>query len=291
MKNEIKIYVKVNAPIDKVWNLFTKPEHIVNWNSASDDWCCPKALNDLKPGGKFSWRMESRDGSMGFDFEGIYEEILEYEKIKYTLGDKREVEIVFNSEGDSTIISETFEAEEINSPEVQKSGWQAILNNFKKYVESLNKLKSIEFSIEINAPTDMVYDKMLGLSNIKTYEFWTSEFNPSSTYEGKWDKDSLIKFIGFDSNGKRAGMVSRIIENIPNKFISIQHIGILDDDQIITEGPAVDPWKGAFENYFFEYKNGSTFVTINTETSDDYLDYFNNTWPKALLKLKEICEA
>lgn len=289
--NNIKVEAAINAPMKKVWEYFTKPHHIVNWNFASDDWSCPRAVNELKPGGKFSWRMESKDGSAGFDFEGVYNEVQEYKKIKYTLGDNREVEIIFKSEGDSVNISETFDAENFHSHELQKTGWQAILNNFKKYVELHNKLITLEFYIEINAPIDVVFNKMLGLQDIKTYELWTSEFNPTSTYEGKWEKGSEIKFIGTDSNGKKGGMVSRIAENIPNKLVSIQHIGMLDGYKIITEGPEVELWKGAFENYFFEDKNGSTLLTVNTETSEEYKDYFSETWPKALLKLKNLCEA
>lgn len=289
--NKIKVEAIINAPVKKVWDYFTKPEHIINWNFASDDWCCPRAVNELKPGGKFSWRMESKDGSAGFDFEGVYAEVQEYKKIKYTLGDSRVVEIIFNPEGYSTNISETFDAENFPAHELQKTGWQAILNNFKKYVELHNKLITLEFCIEINAPSDVVFNKMLGLQDIESYELWTSEFNPTSTYEGRWEKGSEIKFIGTDSNGKKGGMVSRIAENIPNKFISIQHIGMLDGDKIITEGPEVELWKGAFENYFFEDKNGSTLLTVNSETSEEYKDYFNVTWPKALFKLKNLCEA
>lgn len=288
--NKIKVEATIKAPVKKVWEYFTKPEHIVNWNFASDDWYCPKAVNELKSGGKFSWRMESKDGSAGFDFEGIYNEVQEYKKIKYTLGDNREVEIIFNSEDNSTYISETFDAENFHTHELQKTGWQAILNNFKKYVELHNKLMTLEFSIEINATVDVVFNKMLGLENIMTYELWTSEFNPTSTYEGTWEKGSEIKFIGTESTGKKGGMVSRIAENIPNKLISIQHIGILDGDKIITDGPEVETWKGAFENYLFEDKNGSTLLTVNTETSEEYKDYFSQTWPKALLKLKSLCE-
>ncbi|MCX8104838.1 MAG: SRPBCC domain-containing protein [Ignavibacterium album] len=288
--NKIKVEATIKASVKKVWEYFTKPEHIVNWNFASDDWYCPKAVNELKPDSKFSWRMESKDGSAGFDFEGIYNEVQEYKKIKYTLGDNREVEIIFNSEDNSTYISETFDAENFHTHELQKTGWQAILNNFKKYVELHNKLMTLEFSIEINATVDVVFNKMLGLENIMTYELWTSEFNPTSTYEGTWEKGSEIKFIGTESTWKKGGMVSRIAENIPNKLISIQHIGILDGDKIITDGPEVELWKGAFENYFFEDKNGSTLLTVNTETSEEYKDYFSQTWPKALLKLKSLCE-
>ncbi|GAB4138350.1 MAG: SRPBCC family protein [Ignavibacteriales bacterium] len=133
-KTRITIEAKVKAPIEKVWECFTKPEHIINWNFASDDWCCPTAVNDLKAGGKFSWRMESKDGKMGFDFSGVYDEVKKFERIKYTLDDEREVEITFNSENNFTIITETFEAENVFSIEQQRQGWQAIVNNFKKYV-------------------------------------------------------------------------------------------------------------------------------------------------------------
>ncbi|AFH47766.1 Hypothetical protein IALB_0052 [Ignavibacterium album JCM 16511] len=134
-KTRITIEVNINAPIEKVWECFTLPEHIINWNFASDDWCCPTAVNDLKAGGKFSWRMESKDGKIGFDFSGVYDEVIEYQKIKYTLGDNREVEITFRSENNFSIVTETFEAENVFSIEQQRQGWQAILNNFKKYVE------------------------------------------------------------------------------------------------------------------------------------------------------------
>ncbi len=134
-KTEVTVSSSINSPIEKVWEFFTKPQHIVKWNFASDDWHCPRAVNDLKQGGKFSWRMESKDGSMGFDFEGIYTEVKEFEKIKYTLGDNREVEITFQSENNFTIITETFDAENVFSLEQQRQGWQSILNNFKVYVE------------------------------------------------------------------------------------------------------------------------------------------------------------
>lgn len=139
-------------------------------------------------------------------------------------------------------------------------------------------------------PPNIVYDKMLGLSDIKTYKQWTAEFNPSSTYDGSWQKGSEIHFVGVDENGKRDGMVSQIVENIPNKFVSIQHIGILVDDKVITKGPEIEPWSGAFENYYFEYIGGKTLLKIEMDSNDEYKEYFVSIWPKALAKLKEICE-
>ena len=136
-KITITVEAFVNAPLDKVWECWTDPQHIVNWNFASDDWHAPKAENDLRPGGNFSSRMEAKDGSYGFDFEGVYDEVITNELIAYTLGDGRAVVIKFTATGNETHIAETFEAETVNSEELQRDGWQAILNNFKRYTESL----------------------------------------------------------------------------------------------------------------------------------------------------------
>jgi uncharacterized protein YndB with AHSA1/START domain len=122
--------------IAKAWEYYTGPEHIVNWNFASDDWCCPKASNDLKPGGKYSARMEAKDGSFGFDFEAIYDEVIPLEKIVYTMLDGRQASINFNAANKQTEVVVSFDAETQNSIELQRDGWQAILNNFKKYTES-----------------------------------------------------------------------------------------------------------------------------------------------------------
>lgn len=131
----ITVQVLVIAPIEKIWVFWTGPEHITKWNSASEDWHTPSATNDLCVGGKFSSRMEAKDGSMGFDFWGVYDEVKTNELIAYTMGDGRVAKIVFTSDGNSTKIVETFEAETENSVELQRDGWQAILDNFKKYTE------------------------------------------------------------------------------------------------------------------------------------------------------------
>ena len=132
----ITVQTTIQADIDKVWNYWTQPEHIINWNFASDEWCCPKAKNDLKPNGKFSWRMEAKDGSIGFDFTGDYIKIIEKEMITYKMSDGRLVSIGFSENKNEVTLSETFEAEGTNSDEQQRAGWQAILGNFKHYVES-----------------------------------------------------------------------------------------------------------------------------------------------------------
>lgn len=135
-KTKVTVSTTVKAPIEQVWHTWSAPEHITQWSSASDDWHTPRAENDLRTGGTFSSRMEARDGSFGFDFGGTYDEVLEQEKIAYTLGDGRQVLIVFKTEGAYTHITQTFDAESENPVEMQQAGWQAILDNFRKYTEA-----------------------------------------------------------------------------------------------------------------------------------------------------------
>lgn len=136
VKTAITVNAIVNAPVDKVWKYWTKPEHITQWCAASPDWHAPKAENDLKVGGTFSTRMEAKDGSFGFDFGGIYDEVKTNECIAYTLGDGRKVSIHFKADGNITQVTETFEAEDQNPVEMQRGGWQAILDNFKNHTEN-----------------------------------------------------------------------------------------------------------------------------------------------------------
>ena len=156
-------------------------------------------------------------------------------------------------------------------------------------------MKKLQFQVSINAPVTKIFDFMLGINNKSTYEQWTSLFNPTSTYEGSWDKGNKILFIGVDEKGEKGGMVSRIAENIPNRFVSIQHYGLFQADKEITAGPEVEKWANGFENYTFEENNGSdsyrgTTVTVDLDTTEDFLDYMNQTYLKALDKLKELCE-
>jgi uncharacterized protein YndB with AHSA1/START domain len=131
----ITVETTVNSSKEKVWECWTEPKHITQWNNASDDWHTPFAENDLRVGGRFLSRMEAKDGSFGFDFGGIYCEVRLYETILYILEDGRKVKINFISQGRETRVIEAFEAESTNSIELQKTGWQSILDNFKKYVE------------------------------------------------------------------------------------------------------------------------------------------------------------
>lgn len=151
-------------------------------------------------------------------------------------------------------------------------------------------MNKLQFTISIHALVAMVYANMLGTNSKSTYEQWTSMFNPTSTYEGSWDKGSKILFVGVDEHGEKGGMVSRIVENIPNRFVSIQHYGLLKADEEITDGPDVEKWANGFENYTFEENNGITTVTVDLDTVEEFVDYMNEHYPKALDKLKELCE-
>lgn len=149
-------------------------------------------------------------------------------------------------------------------------------------------MKKIQFHKDIKGPAEKVYKTMLGLDEIKTYEQWTAEFDPTSTYEGNWNRGEKIYFIALDKNGKRGGMVSEIAENIPYQFVSIRHYGMLEGEKEITEGIEIEKWAGSLENYSFEEINDITRVTVEIDVPEDHLDYFNSTWPKALDKLSEL---
>lgn len=133
----LTIQATVNSPIEKVWKVWTSPEHITKWNSASDDWHTPKAENDLRVGGKFLSRMEAKDGSMGFDFIGTYDAVEHGKLISYVMEDGRKCKTTFTANGNETEITTSFDAETQNSEELQRAGWQAILNSFKLYCEGI----------------------------------------------------------------------------------------------------------------------------------------------------------
>lgn len=131
----IEVQARINAPIDKVWDYWTAPKHIMNWNFASSDWHCPKAENNVFIGGEFHYYMEAKDGSFGFDYWGTYVAIEEAKFLEFVLGDDRRVTVLFESNTNETIVTETFDPETTHPVELQKNGWQMILDNFKAYVE------------------------------------------------------------------------------------------------------------------------------------------------------------
>lgn len=137
MNTQLTVETIVNTDVVKAWNFFTLPEHVMQWNFAAPEWHCPQAENDLQVGGKFNYRMAAKDGSFAFDFSGVYDVVDMHRYIKYTMGDNRTVEITFSAEGDSTKVTEVFEAETVNPIELQQQGWQLILNNYKAHAESV----------------------------------------------------------------------------------------------------------------------------------------------------------
>jgi len=283
----ITVSAIVNAPVQKVWEYWTNPKHITRWNNASDEWHTPRAENDLRVGGKFLSRMEARDGSMGFDFIGKYSKVEPHRLIKYTLEDDRKVQVSFDPDGDRTTVTEVFDAEHENSVELQQTGWQAILDSFKKYVETPGKMETLHFETSINAEVEKVYRIMF---DDKSYREWAAEFNPTSHFKGSWEKGSRILFLGTDHDGKIGGMASRIKENISNKFVSIEHLGMVRGDIEIAYEIEADDWSGAMENYTFTGINENTLLSVDVNVTEEFIAYFADTWPRALNKLKEICE-
>lgn len=133
---KITVNATINAPIEKVWKAWTDTQDIVKWNTPSPDWHTPRAENDVTRGGKFLYRMEAKDGSMGFDFGGVYDMVDTNKRIEYTIGDGRKVENIFTQDGNSIHVETIFDAETVNPVDFQKAGWQAIMDSFKNYVEN-----------------------------------------------------------------------------------------------------------------------------------------------------------
>ena len=148
-------------------------------------------------------------------------------------------------------------------------------------------MEKLKFSIKINAPREKVYKMML---EDESYRKWTEPFCPGSYAETDWKKGSKALFLGPDQEGKFSGMVSRIEENIPNEYVSIEHLGVVNNGIEDTESDAVKSWKGAMENYTFRDADGGTEVMVDIDVDDNYVKMFNEMWPKALQKLKEISE-
>ena len=148
----------------------------------------------------------------------------------------------------------------------------------------------LQFKQSINASAQNVYETMLGLKDKRTYEYWVSVFNPTSTYEGNWEKGSTINFVGFDEFGKKGGLVATIVEHQPAEFISIKQLGMWADPLNTSNSQSIEKLAGAHENYTFENNNGNTTVIVDLETLEEYLEFFQGTYPIALEKLKDISE-
>lgn len=285
-RKKITVETTVNSPVEKVWELWTQPFHIMHWNFASIDWHTPYAESDFRVGGKFMSRMEELSGRSGFDFAGEFTNIELYKFIEYILEDGRKVRSSFEIRGHKTRIAVLFEAENIMPADRQQEGWQAIIDNFKRYAESY-KNDALHFEKELKCNPEKVYSILTG---DKTFREWTAVFNPASHFAGSWKKGSKIRFIGTGSNGKKAGLVSKIRENIPNRFISIEHNGIIKDGYEVLCGPLVDDWSGAIEVYTISQYKGNTLLEVDLDNIPHMADEMKKLWSQALSRIREICE-
>ncbi|MRR23983.1 hypothetical protein EG830_13515 [bacterium] len=283
----ITVSVTVRAPLQRVWDLFTEPLHIIHWNHASDDWQTSYAESDFRPGGAFLSRMEARDGSEGFDFTGRYSEIIPGKSIASTLDDGRNVHVSFYEKEGATSVTESFEAEDQNSAELQRAGWQAILDNFKKYAEGYGQKEMLHFETTINNSPENVFRIML---ESESYSKWTKPFNPESRFTGSWEKGDRILFLGTDTDGKSSGMLCRIRENIPGKFLSIESVREVVDGKEVTGVGKGETWHGALENYTLKPVGSSTQLLVDTDVPAEFRDFVLQAWPGALKILKELCE-
>jgi uncharacterized protein YndB with AHSA1/START domain len=262
----ITVRAEINVPVEKAWRLWTHPHHILHWNNASADWHTSFAESDLNKNGRFVSRMEARDGGIGFDFSGVFNEVKQNDMLSYTMDDGRKAEVRFEGKGGKTVVTESFEAEGTHPMEMQREGWQAILDNFKRYAESGNT-DILQFEISIKARPATVYNV---LTDKHDYQDWTKIFNPASRYEGSWEKGKEILFIGCDAEGNEGGMYSRIKENISTRFISIEHLGELQGDQ---KKPG--DWAGTLENYSIIDEGKTTLLRIEMDSPEAFKDYFN----------------
>lgn len=283
----VTVSTTIIAPLEKVWDLFTNPLHIIHWNHASDDWQTSYAESDLRPGGAFLSRMEARDGSEGFDFSGRFTDVVPGKSIAYTLDDGRNVDILFRETAGRTLVMESFETEDVNSAELQKDGWQAILDSFRKYVEGYGRREMLHFETTIDNTPENIFRIML---ESEPYGKWTKPFNPESRFTGSWEKGERILFLGTDADGKSSGMLCRIRENIPGKFLSIESLReVVDGKEVTGEGKG-DAWKGALENYTLKPAGSKTLLCIDTDVPAEFRDFVLQAWPGALEILKELCE-
>ncbi len=283
MAEKITVAALVAAPVQKVWAAWTTPADIMAWNAASPDWHCPASTNDLRAGGSFSATMAARDGSFSFDFGGVYDEVDLHKKIAYTMADGRRCEVFFVEKDGATEVTEIFDPETENPPEMQKAGWQAILDNFKTHVESKPSVKKrLRFTLTIAAPRERVWQI---LWSDATYPKWTSAFSEGSRAESDWQLGSKVHFLAAEGGG----MIARIAEKIEDETMVFEHLG-----EIKKDGSEVydQSWSGAQESYFLtDAKWGGTDLRVELDTIEDWEDYMKETFPKALNLVRELSQA
>ncbi|MBE7176319.1 MAG: SRPBCC family protein [Mucilaginibacter polytrichastri] len=279
----ITVEATVSSPLELVWKLWNDPLHVTQWNAASPEWHCPSADSDLREDGRFSARMAARDGSFGFDFGGTYTTVKPNEQVSYVMDDGRKTDVYFSAEGDKTHIKETFDAETTNPVDMQRGGWQAILDNFKLYAEYAAVNPPHHFTTLIDAPRERVWEKITGR---ESYMEWAGAAWPGSGLIGEWTQGSTIDFVDVQHSGTRA----RISELRKDEFIKADHIAMLMEGKEDTQSEMAKNWIGAREVYFLnDDRQGKTRMDVLMYIYPEWAEIAND-WPKALNKLKEISE-
>lgn len=282
---KITVSTIVNCNRDKAWRIWNDPFAIREWHTASPDWHTPRAVNNLKEGQTFSYRMESLDGTNGFDMEGQYTRIVQRNLIEYTMADGRQVSIAFEEKDGKTYITEIFDPENVNPAELQRQGWQNILDNYKARAEKETELCPLHYEILIGVRPALVYRTM---TDSKQFRVWASAFCEGSYFEGSWQKDAEIRFLATNERGEKAGMIGRVIENIINEYILIRYSRSFDESK--EHDSSSERWNGAKEIYRFQSKGEKTLLKVDLTVLPEYKNFFNKTWPAALEKIKELSE-
>ncbi len=223
MSESITVEARIQAPVEKVWQIWTEPRHITRWCAASDDWHTPRAENDPRTGGRFAQRMEAKDGSFGFEFEGVYDAAIPNELLEYSLGDGRKVKIVFTSDGEETTVTETFDAETENPVEMQRGGWQAILDHFKTYAEwTAHPQRELVGSRVIDAPIALVWQAW---TDPKHLAKWWGPNGFSNTFSDfEFREHGPSRFVMHGPDGANYDNELAYVEIVPHRKIVLDHV-------------------------------------------------------------------
>ncbi len=270
----IEIEVLIKNSLDKVWEYWTGQPFISQWYSASDDWWTPWVNQNFQVDQGFVYRMEARDGSMGFDFSGVFTEIVDHEKIVYVLEDGRKVLTTFEERDGRILLKQAFDAEDQNSAQMQKDGWQAILNHFKSFCEG----DQIEMSFRtvLGTNPNRVWEY---LTLPRLYEEWAIAFSEQPKFVGQWVEGGTIDFIDFQEGGTRV----QLDKVKPFEKLYMTHIAMIDGQAgIVEDHPEAPTWVGTKENYDLELVGKETILTIHIMCHPKYVDYLRNSWEKAV---------
>jgi uncharacterized protein YndB with AHSA1/START domain len=292
--SKIVIHQIFAATPSQVFESCLDSEDNKRWNTAGFGWSTGEVQIDPKVGGRWFAEYKSPDGKDDFVFEGVFTEIIENQKISYKMPkdmgefevDERKAEVLFEEfEKGKTQVTITFDAEDLNSIEMQKQGWQAILDNFKTFLErKINPENArLILDIDINASPQKVWKTLL---EKESYNIWAATFSPGSHYQGEIKYDNKVQFLGPD----QSGLISLVKVCIPEFQVSFEHLGGFKDGKEDPDSPMFLPWKGNRETYTLKSKNEITNLSIYQEMSKTEIEYFEEMWAKALEVIKKIAE-